>query len=207
MENTSCPRCGKTFQRTGGRGRPKVWCSTDCRWLAFAERRAARRGGKPVEIHEEIRERVVERSRPISPDGAVDRVLSDPGAIQKLLRVLAHRMRADPPLTEISRWTFQRFKPLLYDLWQAYHQALDGTSAAMPEVLPADYTPARTRTEAHREAVALVLNSPRSTSEVLTVLADRARDGLLGGGEHARTVAAADELHRALVISHALRSR
>ncbi|MDE1674691.1 hypothetical protein [Nocardia gipuzkoensis] len=207
MEAKPCPRCGETFQPVSGRGRPRVWCSTECRRLAFEERRAARTAGRAVEIREEIRERVVERSRPLTPDGAVDRVLSDPVATHKLLRVLAHRMRADPPTSQVDRWQHQAFKPLIYDLWQAYHEAGEGRAAAMPEVLPAPYTPPRNRADAHREAVALVLNSPRSTREVLSTLADRARDGILASSAHRATVTAATDLLNALITTGTLRRR
>ncbi|MFB7837824.1 hypothetical protein, partial [Streptomyces sp. NPDC056056] len=140
MEAKTCPRCGEEVP-SAGRGRPRVWCSNQCRRLASEERRAVRSTGAVVEIHEEIRERIVERSRPISPDGAIDRVLSDREATLKLLRVLAHRMRADPPTTQVDRWLHQAFKPILHDLWQAYHEAADNSPPAMPEVMPAPYSP------------------------------------------------------------------
>jgi hypothetical protein len=207
MEAKTCPRCGNKLPAAGGRGRPRRWCSIKCRKLAFEDRRAARSTGKVVEVHEEIRDRIIERSRPISADGAVDRVLSDGAATRKLLRVLAHRMRTDPPLSNIDRWIHKGLKPFIYELWQAYHAAEESRPAAMPEVLPAAYTPPKNRAAAHREAVALVLNSPRSTREVLHTLAARSRDGILASSEHTATVAAANDLLNALVASGTLRLR
>ncbi|MEU2258524.1 hypothetical protein ABZ540_35765 [Nocardia xishanensis] len=206
MKTKTCPRCGETFHPLPGRGRPQLWCSTECRRRAFEERRAAKRTGAPIEIREEIRERTIERSRPLSPDGAVERVLSDTMATEKLLRVLAHRMRTDPPMTDVQRWTHSRFTPLVLDLYRAHAEAKGQSAPAPPpEVLPAPYTPPANRAEAHRQAVALVLNSPRSTREVLTALADRARQGILASAEHTATVAAAEELLEALIVSRTLR--
>jgi hypothetical protein len=202
---TVCPRCGTEIPSPEGRGRPRLWCSTECRRLAFEARRAARETGQVVEIREEIRERVVERSRPLSPDGAVDRVLENQEATMRLLRVLAYRWRHDPPQSAAEQWQHQRYKPLIADLWQAFHDAPEHEPAAMPAVIPADWTPPANRAQAHREAVALVLDSPRSLRDILTELIHRARAGELARGEHTSTVTAARELYTALVASRTIR--
>lgn len=203
---TSCPRCGTEIPLPEGRGRPRLWCSTECRRLAFEARRAARSAGKAVEIREEIRERVVERSRPLTPTGAVDRVLGNQEATMRLLRVLAYRWRHDPPQSASQRWQHQRYKPLLVEAWQAFHDAPEDEPAAMPAVIvQQDWTPPANRAQAHREAVALVLDSPRSLRDILTELIRRARSGELARGEHTSTVKAARDLYAALVATRTIR--
>lgn len=145
----------------------------------------------------------MERSRPISSIGAVDRVLATQPAVEKLLRVLAYRMRHDPPVTDVQRWLQSRLKPLIYDLWMAY-----GESQGHPAPPPPEHTaPVWDRGAEHRQAVAAVLDSPRSSREVLHELARRAHKGELASGEHTATVAAAQELIEALVVSRTLRRR
>ncbi|MFE2962013.1 hypothetical protein [Nocardia tengchongensis] len=205
MDAKQCQRCGKTVEdSTGRRGRPRVWCSPECRRLASEERRAAHSAGRVVEVHEEIRERVVDRSRPLSPDGAVERVLSDRAATEKLLRVLASRLRKDPPHNP-HQWQEDQMKWLIRDLWQAYH-GVDGSvpPVEMPETQPE--TTAATA-EAHRAAVALVLGSPRSTREVLATLSGWAKTGTLARGEHAATLRAAAVLHETLQVYRLLPRR
>ncbi|MEU8901764.1 hypothetical protein AB0C65_38280 [Nocardia sp. NPDC048505] len=142
----------------------------------------------------------------MSPDGAVERVLSDQAATEKLLRVLAYRMRHDPPQDERQRWLHRSYAPVIRDLWQAYHDADAAHPVAMPDVLPAPgYTPPADRAAAHREATALVLGSPRSLREVLHTLTDWARSGVLARGEHSGTVTAARELLQALLAARLLR--
>lgn len=209
METTSCPRCGSDVLPTTGRGRPRLWCSDECRRLSSEERRAARRTGRPVEIREEIRDRVVERSRPMSPDGAVDRVLSSSTATEKLLRVMSYRMLNDPPITSHQQWMHSRLKPFIDDLWTAHRDA--GATATTEQPVPAPTEPVRSastdRAAAHREAVALVLSSPRSSREVLLGLAEQAREGKLAGGEHSGTAAAVETLFGALVRAGVIRRR
>ncbi|GAB4590383.1 hypothetical protein [Nocardia sp. IFM 10818] len=193
MEAKQCPRCGKSVESTTGRrGRPRVWCSAQCRRLNSEELRAARAGGRAIEVHEEIRERKVERSRPLTPDGAVERVLSDRTATEKLLRVLAHRMRKDPPHNTRQAWEEEPMKWAIRDLWQAYH----GAGGSLPDVAMPELEPQTTTAtaDAHRAAVALVLSSPRSTREVLAALNGWARSGTLARGEHAATIKAAKAL-------------
>ena len=199
-----CPRCGTEIPSPEGRGRPRLWCSIECRRLAFEARRAAREDGRVVEIREEIRERIVERSRPLSPDGAVDRVLEDQEATMRLLRVLAYRWRHDPPQSAAQQWQHQRYKPLIADLWQAFHDAPEHEPVAMPSILVQPDASADLA-QARREAVALVLDSPRSLRDILTELIRRARAGELARGEHSSTVRAARELYTALVASRTIR--
>ncbi|MBF6548853.1 hypothetical protein [Nocardia brasiliensis] len=198
MTAKRCPRCDAEIALVDGRGRPRKWCSVECRRRSSEERRAARSSGRLVEVREEVRERVVERSRPLSPDGAVDRVLSDTHATQRLLRVLAHRLRADPALVDLGA---QSVEPLIAELWQACH----GTRADDPTPMPPTGTAPSNRAEEHRQAVALVLDSPRSTREVLNAVAAQARAGELAGGEHSGTIAAANTLIDALIVSRSLR--
>lgn len=201
---TLCHRCGTEIPPREGPGRPRLWCSDECRRLAHEERRVARDGGQPIEIREEIRERIVERSRPLSPDGAIERVLGDDEATLKLLWVLAHRWRHDPPTTDTQRWTHSRYKPIVADLWQAWHDARDEAPTTPPKVTVA--VPAG-RAEALRQAVTLVLESPRALREIMTTLTTRARDGELARGEYTATVSAAGELYTTLVASRTLRPR
>nr|WP_010904249.1 MULTISPECIES: hypothetical protein [Acidipropionibacterium]BAB17916.1 unnamed protein product [Acidipropionibacterium acidipropionici] len=44
----ACPHCGAPVEAHGGRGRPRVWCSDDCRKRASEERRAAQAEARPV---------------------------------------------------------------------------------------------------------------------------------------------------------------
>lgn len=78
-----CPRCGKPFVVATQRapGRPRRWCSSECRRLASEERRAAARGGEPVTYIKE----------PTSLDEHVRAVLTSPGACKRVLRALADR--------------------------------------------------------------------------------------------------------------------
>ncbi|MFI6960030.1 hypothetical protein ACIBJI_42010 [Nocardia sp. NPDC050408] len=133
-------------------------------------------------------------------------MLSDPAATHKLLRVLAYRMRHHPPTTPEDRSEHQKLRPPLHDLWSAYHEADHAGQDLVPEALSGPHLPPKNHADAHREAVALVLNSPRSTREVLRTLAARARDGQLASGEHSGTVAAATDLLNALSASRTHRS-
>ena len=202
MATQTCPRCGRDLLPTVGRGRPRLWCSDECRRLSSEERRAARRTGRPVEIREEIRERVVERSRPLSPDGAVERVLSRSSSTEKLLRVLTHRMRQEPPVTRTQESERARLAELAAELLAACRASDPGQS--VPD--PAAAAP-RDRAGAHREAVALVLGSPRSVREVLAGLVAQARQGKLAGAEHSGTAAAVESLVVALLEAGVIRRR
>ena len=78
-----CPRCGKPFVAATQRspGRPRRWCSQECRRLASEERRAAEREGSPVAYVKE----------PTTLDEHVRAVLDSPGACRRVLRALADR--------------------------------------------------------------------------------------------------------------------
>jgi hypothetical protein len=78
-----CPRCGKPFVVATRRapGRPRRWCSPECRRLASEERRAAKRGGEPVTYIKE----------PTSLDEHVRAVLDSPAACRRVLRALDDR--------------------------------------------------------------------------------------------------------------------
>ncbi|MFD3431288.1 hypothetical protein [Nocardia fluminea] len=175
--------------------------------MASEERRAAYRADRPVEIRERVVERVVERSRPLSPDAAVERVLSNATATEKLLRTLAYRMRHDPPIGEHEQWMHSELAHVVEDL-AAAHREVD-TRPRRHAPIPAEpVRPAPTdRATALRDAVALVMSSPRAIREVLVALADQARKGTLSEAQHSGTVTAAETLFGALVSSGTLRRR
>ncbi|WP_280336072.1 hypothetical protein [Nocardia wallacei] len=150
-----------------------------------------------MEIHKEIRERVVSRSRRMSPDAAVDHVLADAAATEKLLRVLAYKMRREPPAEGPALDRHNRLKPLLYHLWQAWHEA----SGAEPTAPPGAVVE---RAERYRQAVELVLATPRSTRDVLRGLTVLARDGVLATAPHSGTPDAVRDLYDALIASGTL---
>lgn len=79
----ACPRCGKPFvvATKPKPGRPRRWCSQNCRRLASEERRAAEGGGNPVAYIKE----------PTSLDEHVRAVLDSPGACKRVLRAIADR--------------------------------------------------------------------------------------------------------------------
>lgn len=166
--------------------------------MASEERRAARRTGLPVEIREQVRERIVERSRPLSADGAVDRVLSSTVATVKLLHTLARRLREDPPADSTDVWRRGQLTPGVIDLHRAHSETVG--EIASPVASDA-------RTHAGRNAVETVLDSPRSTRDLLHALTVRAKEGELTTGEHTATVVAAEKLFAALVTSGTIRRR
>ena len=78
-----CPRCGKTFfvSDRPKPGRPRRWCSRQCRRLASEERRAAQNGNDAITyIKQEA-----------SLDEHVRAVLASPAASRRVLRTIAER--------------------------------------------------------------------------------------------------------------------
>lgn len=201
MEGHECPHCGRPVPASTGRGRRRVWCSDNCRRRAGEARRAAERESRPVKVHEVVRERTLVRSRPLSPDGAIDRVLSDGDATTKLLRVLAHRLRNEPQEDpgDARGWRTDHRALAIADL----HNAL--RTAAAPS-MPATTYARGDSVDAQRRAVDAVVRSPRSLREVLRALTQRARRGDLATGEYASVVAACEELLTALAIAGLLRA-
>jgi len=102
----SCPRCGATITPRSGGGRPRRWCTDQCRRLAYEERRAARAGAVGIEIREPLQapdiieiERVIEREvvREIhhgpTPQAAVQVLAQSPRACRDVLLMLAAKAR------------------------------------------------------------------------------------------------------------------
>ena len=144
------------------------------------------------------RVRVVDRigQQPLSPDGAVERVLLDPFSIEKLLRTLTHRIQNPHDKDTAARWFAQGHRQLVADLLQA----VDHNDPARPLRRPGSHTGRSTP----QDAVATVLSSPRATREVLDALAEQANDGNLLDGRHSGTVNAAERLLKALIRSRTL---
>ena len=46
----TCPRCGREVESRPGRGRPRIWCSDECRRRARDERAAAEHVSVPVRV-------------------------------------------------------------------------------------------------------------------------------------------------------------
>jgi hypothetical protein len=213
IEVMACPRCGKPLYEPGevrGRGRPRRWCSAQCRKLASEERRAADRGAVKIDpdrgaVKIDVRDhaRSLERiaHQPFSSDGAVDveRMLHDPGSIEKLLRTLTHRIQNPSDKDPSARWLAERQRHLVADLLHA----VDDNHPAHPVPRPAAPIPR----PAPQDAVRTVLSSPRATREVLDALAEQANDGNLLDGRHSGTLDAAERLLEALIKSRTLRPR
>jgi hypothetical protein len=106
MSSHNCPRCGAPLPPPTGRGRPRIWCSGTCRVLAYQERQAAARGTAAVKTVEVRRESVREVSRPFTTEQALQRVLDDPGALQRVFSAVAWRAargHLDPQTAEVVR--------------------------------------------------------------------------------------------------------
>lgn len=90
-----CPRCGQWMeaQRPPKPGRPRRWCSPECRRAASEERRAAESGAIAI--------------RYIKPDVLIEdhvrAVLGSPAACRPVLRELGERAARGELLD--SRWT------------------------------------------------------------------------------------------------------
>ncbi|MGH3799384.1 MAG: hypothetical protein ACRDTD_04465 [Pseudonocardiaceae bacterium] len=185
MTTPRCLRCDREIEANTsalhGRGRPRKWCSDECRKLASEERRAAERGVVAVEL----RERVVEVEkvvyRPATVAASIDRVLTDDRALQKLLNTLRHRIQAGTYRPGSDRttatWALRRLTAPVADLLAQIHSSA-GTTPPMDPV----------------QAVRTVLGSPRSCRAVLEGLDRMARSGELDGGEHTATLTALDRL-------------
>lgn len=100
-EPGTCPRCGANVWRNTlpTRGRRQIWCSTDCRRAAHAERVAAQRAGAAIRVVEVPRAviRVPQppaiATRPLTSEEAAARALSDPAALTEILRSLTLQAR------------------------------------------------------------------------------------------------------------------
>jgi hypothetical protein len=199
MDFMTCPRCGKPLYEPGkvrSRGRPRRWCSAECRKLASEERRAADRRAVRVNVPDRVR--VVERitHQPLSPDGAVERVLLDPFSIEKLLRTLTHRIQNPRGKDTAARYFAERQRHLVTELLHAVDHNHPAHVIRRPSPPIARATP--------QDAVQTVLSSPRATREVLDALTEQANDGDLLDGRHSGTVNAAERLLKALIKSRTL---
>lgn len=79
----ACPRCGQSIveQRPRRPGRPRLWCSRECRRAASEERRAAESGAIGI--------RFIQPDVPI--EDHVRAVLGSPAACRRVLRELGER--------------------------------------------------------------------------------------------------------------------
>ncbi|MBF6138259.1 hypothetical protein IU501_35390 [Nocardia otitidiscaviarum] len=163
-EPRTCPRCGMPVAENT-RGRPRIWCSDDCR----------RRGlDEGIQVREVVREKQVRVPERISVDRQITRILDDPDATEQLLRALVHRWRHRGPETDAA--AHRALAPTVLELWQAFHAPVDPESANNPP--PRVPTPAAEQ----RAAVERVLSSPRSIREVLIRVRDMRDAGQLSGG-------------------------
>jgi endogenous inhibitor of DNA gyrase (YacG/DUF329 family) len=90
-----CPRCGRPIdeQRPRRPGRPRRWCSSECRRAASEERRAAESGAIAI--------RYIKPDVPI--EDHVRAVLGSPAACRRVLRELGERAARGELLD--GRWT------------------------------------------------------------------------------------------------------
>ena len=158
-----CPRCGTPVIQTGT-GRPRRWCSDDCR------RRGQEQG---IPVREIVRERTVVRPERISLDRQIARILDDPDATEQLLRALADRWRHRGPAADTEH---RRFAARMLELWTAFHAPVDPVAAKNPpKRLPAIAAE-------RRAAVEMVMSSPKSIGAVLTRVRELLDAGHIGGG-------------------------
>ena len=89
-----CQRCGSLIHYSG-RGRRPVWCSQVCRQEAYETRRAAREGGKPIEVVvlPEAPEPVTVYVDKNTIDDHVTAVIESPMATYRVIRAMEERAR------------------------------------------------------------------------------------------------------------------
>lgn len=144
-----CAQCGELVTYSG-RGRPRMWCSDNCRKRAFEV-------GSRVETV--VVEREVVRTERITPQAQIERMLDDPETAALLLRVIAHRWRHQGVAG--SATDRRTMAPVLAEMWQNFHAGNEHKPApAPPPKLP-------TVAAEYRAAVEKVLSSPRSIAAVL----------------------------------------
>lgn len=184
MTTPRCPRCDREIESNTsalhGRGRPRKWCSDECRKLASEERRAAERGVVAVELRERVVEVEKVVHRPATTAASIDRVLDDDQALQKLLNTLRHRIKEGtyrPGSDRNMTWVLRRLTAPVADLLAQIHSSAGTTAYIDPA-----------------QAVQTVLGSPRSCRAVLEGLDAMARSGELDGGQHTATLTALDRL-------------
>lgn len=112
-----CPRCHAAVVSTG-RGRPRTWCSDQCRKLASEERRAAERGAVGLDVYRVVVEKPVrEIVRTPTMPAAINLVLGNRESIRTVLASLVNSQQA----RQWSRYDRQLWAPLI----RALHSRLD----------------------------------------------------------------------------------
>lgn len=94
-EARACPRCGATIEDPARRraGRPRRWCSVNCRRAASEERRAAAAGAIGIEYVQ----------TEVTLDDHVRAVLDSPAACRRVVRTL--RERDEAGTLSDARWS------------------------------------------------------------------------------------------------------
>jgi hypothetical protein len=183
MSSHNCPRCGAPLPPPTGWGRPRIWCSGTCRVLAYQERQAAARGTAAIKAVEVRRESVREVSRPFTTEQALQRVLDDPGALQRVFSAVAWRAargHLDPQTAEAVR-------P------HTHHLAAHLTGTRLPAA------PTGASAGGHEANTAAVLDSPRAAAEVLRGLVDLARKDAFAHPRYHRAAQQVSALARELL--------
>jgi len=107
----TCPRCHAAVVSTA-RGRPRIWCSDQCRKLASEERRAAERGVIGLDVQRVVVEKSVrEIVRTPTMPAAIDMVLGNRESIHTVLAALVTSQRAE----EWSRYDRKLWAPLMME--------------------------------------------------------------------------------------------
>lgn len=96
-DRDACPRCGARLVRKRV-GRPKIWCSPQCRRLAFDARRAAESAKIPVKVIQRI-DRVE-----LAINECVGRVIESPVACARVLQAVGRLIDADE-LSDFGKWS------------------------------------------------------------------------------------------------------
>ncbi|MGI8793287.1 MAG: hypothetical protein ACR2H3_08940 [Acidimicrobiales bacterium] len=93
---TQCPQCSGAVVQSG-RGRPAVYCSTECRRSAYEIRKIEHTGRVPIKVVTQV-----EAAPPVTLDQHVVAVLAAPSACRRVLKEL-DRMAGDGALGD-PRW-------------------------------------------------------------------------------------------------------
>lgn len=208
MEVNKCQRCGRGFVELDAPqgGRPRRWCSENCRRRAHEERRAARSAKPPdptappaarspdgsarrrrrraalspqPEGPSATRERPTVKSvaQPLTREAAISRILDDTEATTELLHQLASRARDDSEPAAVKQWRARQHRSPIEELYDAYHRDTDKP----PQPTPHDSDAQAVLDEVNRTGRTLeeVLASPELTAGVLDSIFRRALTGRL----------------------------
>jgi hypothetical protein len=96
-DRDACPRCGARLVRRRV-GRTKIWCSPQCRRLAYDARRAAEAGELPVKVIQRI-DRVE-----LTINQCVARVIESPVGCARVLQAVGRLIDADE-LSDAGKWS------------------------------------------------------------------------------------------------------